>query len=171
MSRPRRAWFIGALCFVCGCKQLGNPPQFATGPTQWTGEQGHLVTTTRSFRNEKTIRRLVSEGLGELDHADASIGPYPSSRWSHAGSAKNGAARSSSSRPSSWRAAPRSRADGRRLHRRVIGGQRSRYPNLRVARLPPWRHEPRLGLSHVGELLERPSLITEQVDRFEKAMS
>jgi hypothetical protein len=75
VSRPRRAWFIGVLCFVCGCEQLGNPPQFATGPTQWNGEQGHLVTTTRSFRNEKTIRRIVSEGLGELDHADASIGP------------------------------------------------------------------------------------------------
>ena len=75
MSRPRRVWFIGVLCFVCGCEQLGNPPQFATGPTQWKGEQGHLVTTTRSFRYEKTIRRLVSEGLGELDHADASIGP------------------------------------------------------------------------------------------------
>jgi hypothetical protein len=36
---------------------------------------GHLVTTTRSFRNEKTIQRLVAEGLGDLDHADASIGP------------------------------------------------------------------------------------------------
>lgn len=36
---------------------------------------GHLVTTTRSFINEKTIQRLVAEGLGNLDYADASIGP------------------------------------------------------------------------------------------------
>ena len=75
MSLPRRGWFIGILCVLCGCEQLGNPPQFATGPTQWNGEQGHLVTTTRSFQNEKTIRRLVSEGLGDLDHTVASIGP------------------------------------------------------------------------------------------------
>jgi hypothetical protein len=34
-----------------------------------------MVTTTRSFRNENTIRRLVSEGLGGLDYADPAIGP------------------------------------------------------------------------------------------------
>ena len=60
---------------LIGCDQLGNPPQFATGPTAWNEEQGHIVTTTRSFRDENTIRRLVSEGLGDLDHADPSIGP------------------------------------------------------------------------------------------------
>jgi hypothetical protein len=74
VSRPS-AWRIGALWLLCSCDQLGNPPQFVTGPTDWEDEHGHLVTTTRSFRNEKTIQRLVSEGLGELDHADPSIGP------------------------------------------------------------------------------------------------
>jgi hypothetical protein len=63
------------LSLLGGCEQLGNPPQFATGPNIWSDENGHLVTTTRSFRNEATIRRLVSKGLGGLDHADASIGP------------------------------------------------------------------------------------------------
>jgi hypothetical protein len=38
-------------------------------------EHAHLITTTRSFRNQNTIQRLVAEGLGDLDHADASIGP------------------------------------------------------------------------------------------------
>ena len=75
MSRPSRAWVIGVLCLVSGCEQLGNPPQFATGPTRWHDGHGHLVTTTRSFRNEKTIQRLVADGLGDLDYADASIGP------------------------------------------------------------------------------------------------
>jgi hypothetical protein len=54
---------------------LGNPPQFATGPTHLEDEHAHLITTTRSFRNQNTIQRLVAEGLGDLDHADASIGP------------------------------------------------------------------------------------------------
>jgi len=63
------------LGLLVGCDQLGNPPQFATGPTASNDELGHLVTTTRSFRNEKTVRRIVSEGLGGLDHADPSIGP------------------------------------------------------------------------------------------------
>ncbi|MBW1754976.1 MAG: hypothetical protein JRD92_03295 [Deltaproteobacteria bacterium] len=75
MSQPRHAWVIGLFCLLGGCEQLGNPQQFATGPTHWSGDQGHLITTTRSFRNEKTILRLVSEGLDDLDHADASIGP------------------------------------------------------------------------------------------------
>jgi len=76
VSRPsRRAWVVGALCLLGGCDQLGNPPQFATAPTEWKDEHGHVVTTTRSFRSEKTIQRLVAEGLGDLDHADASIGP------------------------------------------------------------------------------------------------
>ena len=57
------------------CDQLGNPPQFATAPTKWDDAHGRLVTTTRSFRNEKTIQRLVAEGLGDLDHMDPSIGP------------------------------------------------------------------------------------------------
>jgi hypothetical protein len=75
VSRPERAWVVGVLCLLAGCEQLGNPPQFATGPTDWKDENGHVVTTTRSFRNEKTIQRLVAEGLGDLDHRDASIGP------------------------------------------------------------------------------------------------
>jgi len=75
VSRPDRAWAVGVLCLLVGCEQLGNPPQFATGPTELEDERGHLVTTTRSFRNQNTIQRLVAEGLGDLDHADASIGP------------------------------------------------------------------------------------------------
>lgn len=58
-----------------GCDQLGNPQQYATGPTPWKDRQGHLVTTTRSFKNEKAIRRIVSEDLEKLDYADPSIGP------------------------------------------------------------------------------------------------
>ncbi|NOQ84639.1 MAG: hypothetical protein GQ551_11580 [Myxococcales bacterium] len=75
MSRPSRAWTIGVLCLLGGCEQLGNPPQFATGPTHLEDEHAHLITTTRSFRNQNTIQRLVAGGLGHLDHADASIGP------------------------------------------------------------------------------------------------
>jgi hypothetical protein len=75
VSRPSLRRVVGLLFLLVGCDQLGNPPQFATGPTTWNEDQGHIVTTTRSFRNENTIRRLVSEGLGDLDHADPSIGP------------------------------------------------------------------------------------------------
>jgi hypothetical protein len=60
---------------IGGCNQLGNPEQFATGPTTWKDQHGHLVTTTRSFKDEKTIRRLLSQGIEDLDYADASIGP------------------------------------------------------------------------------------------------
>jgi hypothetical protein len=64
------------MCLLAACDQLGNPPQFATGPTQWyDSEHGRLVTTTRSFRNENTIRNLVSEGLEGFDYADPAIGP------------------------------------------------------------------------------------------------
>ena len=79
MSRARA--FVGFLIALLaswagtGCDQLGNPEQYATGPTSWKDQYGHLVTTTRSFRNEKTIRRIVSEGLEDLDYADPSIGP------------------------------------------------------------------------------------------------
>jgi hypothetical protein len=58
-----------------GCDQLGNPKQFATGPTRWKDQHGHLVTTTRSFKDEKTIRRLLAEGIENLDYTDPSIGP------------------------------------------------------------------------------------------------
>jgi hypothetical protein len=75
VSRPSLRWVVGLLFLLVGCDQLGNPPQFATGPATWNEDQGHIVTTTRSFRNENTIRRLVSEGLGDLDHADPSIAP------------------------------------------------------------------------------------------------
>lgn len=77
MSRPNRRSLL-CLCVascLAACDQLGNPQQYATGPTSWKDEYGHLVTSTRSFRNEKTIRRLVSEGLDDLDYADPSIGP------------------------------------------------------------------------------------------------
>jgi hypothetical protein len=60
---------------VAGCEQLGNPKQFTTGPTTWKDQHGHLVTTTRSFRDEKTIRRVLDEGIESLDHVDPSIGP------------------------------------------------------------------------------------------------
>jgi hypothetical protein len=68
---------IAAVVLV-GCDQLGNPEQFATGPTVWTSPYGRLATTTRSFRDESTIRRLVAEGMSELDYADPSIGPRES---------------------------------------------------------------------------------------------
>ena len=77
MIRPRLPSLM-SLAFVgllLGCEQLGNPDQYATGPTAWADQYGDLVTTTRSFRNEKTIRRLVSEGLKDLDYVDPSIGP------------------------------------------------------------------------------------------------
>jgi hypothetical protein len=75
--RPEsRTWISVSLVFLLlGCQQLGNPEQYATGPTSWVDQYGELVTTTRSFRSEKTIRRLVSEGLQDLDYADPSIGP------------------------------------------------------------------------------------------------
>ena len=66
---------IGVLYLLGGCDQLGNPTQFATDPTEWTDRNGRIVTSTRSFHDEKTIRRLAAEGLGELDYADSSIGP------------------------------------------------------------------------------------------------
>jgi hypothetical protein len=75
VSRPSGAWLIGALCLLGGCDQLGNPPQFATAPTDWTDGNGHIETTTRSFRDEKTIRRLAAEALVAFDYADSSIGP------------------------------------------------------------------------------------------------
>ncbi|MGB8331941.1 MAG: hypothetical protein WCE62_17580 [Polyangiales bacterium] len=75
MSSRERACIIGVFWFLGACDQLGNPPQYATAPTVWDDPRGRLETSTRSFRNESTIRRLVSDGLGELDHADPSIGP------------------------------------------------------------------------------------------------
>ena len=75
MSRPNGVWLIGVFCLLAACDQLGNPLQFATGPTEWKDVNGRVVTTTRSFRDENTIRRLAAEGLGKLDHADPSIGP------------------------------------------------------------------------------------------------
>ncbi|MGD8606929.1 MAG: hypothetical protein PVH21_06525, partial [Myxococcales bacterium] len=77
MIRPRGGGsaFMALLGLLVACDQLGNPEQYSTGPTSWTDQYGELVTTTRSFRNEKTIRRLMSEGIKDLDYADASIGP------------------------------------------------------------------------------------------------
>jgi len=57
------------------CEQLGNPEQLTTGPTVWKAGRHELVTTTHSFRNPKTVRRLVADGLEDLDYADPSIGP------------------------------------------------------------------------------------------------
>ena len=91
MSRPSETWLANeavrrtsplcrrlaavAVIAVAGCDQLGNPPQYATGPSPSEDARAVLITTTRSFRNENTIRRLASEGLQDLDHADPSIGP------------------------------------------------------------------------------------------------
>lgn len=77
MIRPRPLWVPGLwlLGLLLGCDQLGNPEQYATGPLSWVDQYGELITTTRSFRNEEAIRRLVSEGVKDLDYADASIGP------------------------------------------------------------------------------------------------
>jgi hypothetical protein len=75
VSRPS-AVLVGAIALLlAGCDQLGNPQQYATAPTPWRGQHGHVVTTTRSFKNEATIRRIVSEGMEDLDYADPSIGP------------------------------------------------------------------------------------------------
>ena len=76
MSRPSAPRIIVTLfSLICGCDQLGNPEQLTTGPTIWKSNQHELVTTTRSFLNPATIRRLVADGLDDLDHADPSIGP------------------------------------------------------------------------------------------------
>ena len=75
MSRPSLLGFVVAVSLVLGCEQLGNPEQYATAPTPWKDQYGHLVTTTRSFTDTKTIRRLVSESMEGLDYADPSIGP------------------------------------------------------------------------------------------------
>lgn len=78
MSRPSRrnlvAWTL-LLSLGAGCDQLGNPEQLTTGPTISRTNQHEFVTTTHSFRNERTIRRLVQDGLEGFDYADASIGP------------------------------------------------------------------------------------------------
>jgi hypothetical protein len=75
VNRRNFARLLVAWVCLAGCDQLGNPPQFATGPTAWSDQNGHIVTTTRSFRDERTIRRLLSGGVVELDYADPSIGP------------------------------------------------------------------------------------------------
>jgi hypothetical protein len=64
-----------AFLALAGCEQLGNPPQYATPPTPWRDANGHLVTSTRSFRNANTIRRLVADGIEDVDYSDPSIGP------------------------------------------------------------------------------------------------
>ncbi len=64
-----------ASLLAAACDQLGNPKQYSTGPASWNDEHGHLITQTRSFRNEKTIRQLVSDGFEDFHHADPSIGP------------------------------------------------------------------------------------------------
>jgi len=76
VSRPRQPLALAALfSLILGCDQLGNPKQLTTGPTVWTTNHHDLVTTTHSFRNPKTVRRLVADGLGDLDYSDPSIGP------------------------------------------------------------------------------------------------
>jgi hypothetical protein len=73
VRRLEAALFVVLL--VAGCEQLGNPRQYATPPTQWRDANGQLTTSTRSFRNQKTIRRLVSDGMEDLDYSAPSIGP------------------------------------------------------------------------------------------------
>ncbi|MEM7137160.1 MAG: hypothetical protein AAF500_11305 [Myxococcota bacterium] len=63
------------LALTASCDQLGNPEQLTTGPTVWDTDLHELVTTTHSFRNPKTVRRLVEDGLESFDYADASFGP------------------------------------------------------------------------------------------------
>ena len=75
VNRPSAWLLLGFVLSLVGCEQLGNPPQYSTGPTKWQGSLGHIVTHSRSFRNEKTIRRLVADGLEDFDYADPSIGP------------------------------------------------------------------------------------------------
>lgn len=75
VSRRSLARILVACACVGGCEQLGNPEQFATGPTPWNDQNGYIVTTTRSFRDERTIRRVLSGALADLDYADPSIGP------------------------------------------------------------------------------------------------
>ena len=75
MRPTSTTWCFVVVLLSVGCDQLGNPPQYATPPTSWKDANGHLVTTSRSFRNENTIRRLVSEGMQDLDYADPAIGP------------------------------------------------------------------------------------------------
>ena len=60
---------------LAGCDQLGNPEQLVTGPTVWSSNHHELVTTTRSYRDPSTIRRLVEVGLEGFAHADPSVGP------------------------------------------------------------------------------------------------
>ena len=74
VSRPSVALVALVVMSCAGCEQLGNPEQYTTGPTSWKDQNGHLITTTRSFKDEKTIRR-ISEGLEDFDYADKSIGP------------------------------------------------------------------------------------------------
>ena len=64
-----------ALVTLASCDELGNPRQLTTGPTLWTSNNHELVTTTRSFRDPNTIRRLAADGFDDLDYADPSIGP------------------------------------------------------------------------------------------------
>lgn len=75
MRRPSLVFILVTTLSLFGCDQLGNPEQHTTPPTPWKDRYGHLVTTTRSFTGEQTIRRLTSEGIEDLDHADRSIGP------------------------------------------------------------------------------------------------
>lgn len=81
VSRPSGtppAWGIAlvlASVLYGGCDELGNPEQLTTGPTVWKTPRHELVTTSHSFRSERTIRRLVEDGLENFDVADPSIGP------------------------------------------------------------------------------------------------
>lgn len=57
------------------CDELGNPEQLTTGPTVLEYGGHELVTTTHSFRNPKTIRRIVEDEPTRFVYSDASIGP------------------------------------------------------------------------------------------------
>ena len=60
---------------LSACDALGNPRQHVTGPTVWNPDGARIVTTSQSFTNPDRIGRLISEGLGHLDHSDPSVGP------------------------------------------------------------------------------------------------
>ena len=60
---------------VLACEAMGNPPQQVTPPAVWTHDRASITTTTQSFSNARTIKRLVREGLGDLTYADDAVGP------------------------------------------------------------------------------------------------
>lgn len=74
--RSRTLWpWLGVAVLLLACEALGNPPQQITPPAVWSRGRASITTTTQSFSNAKTIKRLVREGLGDLTYADDAVGP------------------------------------------------------------------------------------------------